>query len=91
MTMDFGAALKALKAGKPVYRDGWNGKGMWLLIVPGDQWLIGPSVLISLHEQQIQMQTGGHAPFIAIKTTKDDFIPWTASNADLLAEDWRIV
>ena len=27
---DFGEALKLLRAGKRVARDGWNGKGMWL-------------------------------------------------------------
>ena len=27
---DFGAAIKALKAGQRVGRAGWNGKGMWL-------------------------------------------------------------
>lgn len=29
-TFDFGKALEALKAGKKVARQGWNGKGMWL-------------------------------------------------------------
>lgn len=29
-TMDFGDALRALKAGLRVGRTGWNGKGMWL-------------------------------------------------------------
>lgn len=29
-TMDFGQAIKELKAGRRVQRAGWNGKGMWL-------------------------------------------------------------
>jgi hypothetical protein len=28
--MDFGQALAALKSGKFVARQGWNGKGLWL-------------------------------------------------------------
>lgn len=28
--MDFGKALEALKDGKKVAREGWNGKGMWI-------------------------------------------------------------
>ena len=28
--MDFGDAIRALKDGKRVAREGWNGKGMWL-------------------------------------------------------------
>lgn len=32
--LDFGDAIRALKAGKRVARDGWNGKGMWGEYVP---------------------------------------------------------
>lgn len=28
--MDFGRALEALKDGRSVHREGWNGKGQWL-------------------------------------------------------------
>ena len=28
--MDFGSAVRELKAGRKVARAGWNGKGMWL-------------------------------------------------------------
>jgi hypothetical protein len=28
--MDFGAALRHLRTGHKVTREGWNGKGMWL-------------------------------------------------------------
>lgn len=30
--MNFGDAICALKAGKHVARNGWNGKGMWLAL-----------------------------------------------------------
>jgi hypothetical protein len=30
--MNFGEALDALKRGRKVTRDGWNGKGMWLAL-----------------------------------------------------------
>lgn len=30
--MDFGNAIRALKDGKKVSREGWNGKGMWLAL-----------------------------------------------------------
>ena len=32
--MTFGLAIEAMKAGKRVARDGWNGKGMWGEYVP---------------------------------------------------------
>ena len=33
--MDFGDAIRAMKAGKKVSRAGWNGKGMWVALTPG--------------------------------------------------------
>jgi len=35
--MDFGEAVKMLKAGKRVSRAGWNGKGMWLALQVPDE------------------------------------------------------
>ena len=35
--MTFGLALEALKKGCKVARKGWNGKGMWLILVPGQK------------------------------------------------------
>ena len=29
-------------------------------------------------------------PYIYMKTTNDEFIPWTPSQTDLLSEDWTI-
>lgn len=34
--MDFGEAIKALKAGQKVSRSGWNGKDMWLKLQEPD-------------------------------------------------------
>lgn len=35
--LDFGYAIRMLKEGKRVQRDGWNGKGMWLALQVPDQ------------------------------------------------------
>ena len=35
--MDFGGALRALKSGNRVAREGWNGKGMWLAFQQPDE------------------------------------------------------
>ena len=32
--MNFGEALVAVKAGKKIRREGWNGKGMWVAYTP---------------------------------------------------------
>lgn len=35
--MSFGLAVEALKKGNRVARAGWNGKGMFIVLVPGSQ------------------------------------------------------
>lgn len=30
-------------------------------------------------------------PYIYMKTVQDDFVPWLASQTDMLADDWIIV
>ena len=35
--MDFGKAIEALKEGKRVAREGWNGKGMFVFMRPADE------------------------------------------------------
>lgn len=83
---DFSKALLHLKSGEKIARDGWNGKDMWLCLVDGDSWGLGDKVPYDY--EQI-----GHGllPFIGMKTAQNQFIPWLASQADLLAEDWEIV
>lgn len=70
---DTGEALNRLKAGKCVQRDGWNGKGMWLMLQVPDE-----------HSKM-------SLPYIFMKTAQGEFVPWLASQTDILAEDWREV
>lgn len=92
--ISFSAALDALKAGHRVCRRGWNGWGMWLRLVPSDLCQVG-------HELQY-VKTGVTAfygdtqaydllPWIGMKTADNKFVPWLASQTDLLVEDWEIV
>lgn len=75
--MNFGEAIEALKSCKKVARKGWNGKCMWLCLIPhtNKTWEGYP----------IQ-------DCIGMKTADDKMQPgWLASQADILAEDWEIV
>lgn len=75
--MSFGHAIEALKAGHSVARAGWNGKGMFLVLVPGNAAGGIPR---------------GIAPHIDMFTAQGHFQPgWLASQADMLATDWTIV
>ena len=76
---DFGDAIRALKLGARVYREGWNGKGMWLeLQVPdaGSKMTL-PYIYLNYPNDA--------------KTTPGARVPWLASQTDVLAEDWHVV
>ena len=87
--MNFGQALEVLKAGNKVARAGWNGKGMWLILVPG-------TVDIDFNEgsayRNSGMLHGTINPHIDMKTATGEMQPgWLASQEDMLAEDWLVV
>lgn len=77
--MDFSDANKNLKAGFRVARAGWNGKGMFIFLVKGWTFTDG------------KQDNYPCDPFIAMKTATNSVIPWNASQADALADDWMVV
>lgn len=91
--MTFGQAIEALKAGQKVSRAGWNGKGMWLVLVPGRE-------AVEFSEGSPYMKAGlTHGeilPHIDMWTVNAEgrraMLPgWLASQSDMLAQDWAIV
>jgi hypothetical protein len=87
--MNFGAALEALKQGKRVAREGWNGKAMWLYLVPGSTFQVSEGKPLSAHLPV--GETVQYHAHIDMKTAQGYHVPWLASQADLLSEDWQIV
>jgi hypothetical protein len=81
--VSFSAALFCLKQGQRVAREGWNGKGMWLVLVPADGWhtSVGPSYVPNAYR----------LPWIGMKTADGGFVPWLASQTDIIAEDWMVL
>jgi len=91
--MDFGEALRSLKAGNRVYREGWNGKGMWIALSPGYGDLPAEKFW-SAHNARYADRNGGHAtvnPSITIKNADGTISFWAPSIGDALAEDWCTV
>jgi len=95
--MNFGQAIEALKEGKKVSRDGWNGKGMWLYLVPANGY---PAQTDAAKEywrgkggntQDAPVPVVPYGPYIAMKTAQENVVPWLASQTDVLAEDWGVV
>lgn len=84
MPRDFGSALTALRNNYKVARDGWNGKGMYLVYFSP----VAHGMEILKVEGQCEKPL---LPFILMKTSDDMLVPWLASQTDILAEDWTVV
>lgn len=86
--MDFGKAIEALKQGQRVARAGWNGKGMFLFLVNGSNFVVNREPLLSIMGEGTVVT---YCPHIDMKTADEKVVPWLASQTDVLAEDWEIV
>ena len=86
--LTFGQAIEALKQGKKVARAGWNGKGMFLFLVPGSTFKVNRAPLLGIYPEGTEVKYCSH---IDMKTADDKVVPWLASQTDVLAEDWDIV
>jgi len=86
--MNFGKALKYIKAGRRVCRDGWNGKGMFIFLVDGSRFTVNRAPLNKIYPEGTEIQYHAH---IDMKTAQGDIVPWIASQSDLLADDWRVL
>jgi hypothetical protein len=75
--MNFGQALEWLKKGKAIYRSGWNGKNMWLMLQTPDA-----QSKMTLPYIYIEYPTG-HSAY-----ANGSRVPWLGSQTDLLANDW---
>ena len=88
--MNFGEAIECLKGGRKVNRLGWNGRGMWLLLVPGTNGLrpdVGTPYFHAGITDEININ-----PHIDMFTASGEMQPGgLASQTDMLAVDWRVV
>ena len=85
--MDFGQAVRVVKNGIRVCRDGWNGEGVFLILIKGEavveciKWRYGdptPNGTLKVLDS------------IYMRTAQGDLVPWLPSQTDVLAEDWQI-
>ena len=86
--MTFGPALEALKLGKKVARAGWNGKGMFLFLVPGSTFKVNRPPLLGIYLEGTEINYHAH---IDMKTADNKVVPWLCSQTDMLAEDWVVM
>ena len=96
--MNFGQAIEEMKKGLKVTREGWNGKGMFIVLMP--------ELKLPPHSSQepgakVNDRTAKYIgvdtpldsrPYFAMLTAQKQWQPgWLASQADMLAEDWQVI
>lgn len=96
--MNFGDALQRLKGGNKMARKGWNGKGMFIVLMPE---LKLPPYSSQEAGAKVNDRTArfigkdtplNSRPYIAMWTAQQEWQPgWLASQQDMFAEDWFVV
>lgn len=86
--LSFGLAVEAIKKGAKVARAGWNGKGLFVYLVPPASY--------PTHTGAAKSYFGDYAvvpynAYFAIKNVDDTVSTWAPSGSDALADDWMIV
>lgn len=83
--MPFGLAIEAAKMGKKIQRAGWNGKGQYVELATCISYKNAGGDIVNVDHISIGNQA------LAFVGTSGVQLGWLASQADMLADDWRIV
>jgi hypothetical protein len=98
--LNFGEAVEALKDGKCVARNGWNGKGMYIYLNKGNVSKNPEMDLDCTHIDGIKtslfengdVDTITRLPNLNMRSASGAIVTgWLASQSDILAEDWIIL
>ena len=99
-TLDYGSALKWLKAGEKVARKGWNGKNMFVYLEKGYQDgndegnainIDGVDSDLFIVSSKLGKTTTVMPCFCMFSATGTIVKGWLASPTDMLAEDWAVL
>lgn len=82
-----GWAVRMMRNGKRVCRAGWNGKDMFLYLVPGSRFEVDRPPLLGIYPEGHPID---YQPHVDMKTAQGACVPWLCSQSDLLAEDWEL-
>ena len=83
--MDFGEAIKKVKAGYKIQREGWNGKEQYVELASSVSYVNAQGKIVNVEHAAI----GNKA--LAFVGTSGVQLGWLASQADMLAEDWKCI
>jgi len=84
--LTFSAALDLIKTGVKMQRTGWNGKGLFVFLVPGSTFTVNRPPLLGIYPEGTEVNYHAH---IDIKCADGQIVPWLCSQTDMLAEDWQ--
>lgn len=91
--LSFGQAIEALKRGQRVFRAGWNGKGMYLWLLPAAT--VKAEWCREAHLKAMAEANGGEIECLGsirmMTADKKVLTGWLASQTDMLAEDWSVM
>ena len=85
---DFGEALQWLRQGEQVARRGWNGNDMFIFLQKGYPSGVPCNKNTAKAANIAEGTMITVLPYLMMKTVDGCFVPWLASQTDLLAEDW---
>lgn len=83
--MNFGEAIKAAKNGARIQRMGWNGKKQYVELAACISYKNAAGELVNCEHEAI-----GNRAFAFVGSSGVQ-MGWLASQADMLAEDWKTV
>lgn len=93
--MNFGKALEEMKQGNKVARQGWNGKGMFVYLVTGNEVSVPNLRNEALKHVGMNRATADKVKInshIDMQAADGSIVVgWLASQTDMLAEDWQVV
>ena len=93
----FGTALEALKSGKRVTRAGWNGKGMYLWLLPAAtvkaEWCREAHLKAVAEDNGGEIECLGSIRMYTVNAAgrRAVLTGWLASQTDVLSEDWVVL
>jgi hypothetical protein len=82
--MNFGEAIIAVKEGKKIQREGWNGKNQYVELATCISYKNANGEVVNVEHNAI----GNNA--LAFVGTSGVQLGWLASQADMLANDWNV-
>ena len=82
-----GWAVRRMQDGDRVCRHGWNGKSMFLFLVPSSRFEVNRPPLLGIYPPGAMIDYHAH---VDMKTATGEIVPWLCSQTDLLATDWEI-